>query len=80
MTTSPPSVLASPGGEGDISRLLIPVAPIGPGTSVEAAADLLLHPAFEGLLCLPVVVAGEPVGTLSRPVEVLVGAYSSTGA
>ena len=42
------------------------VEPIGPDTSINDAADLILSADYAEMLCLPVVDAGRPVGMISR--------------
>ncbi|HEX4870808.1 MAG TPA: ATP-binding protein [Nevskiaceae bacterium] len=50
----------------ELEPLRLDVPPLAPATRVEEAADLFLRPEYARMLCLPVVMDGRPVGTLSR--------------
>lgn len=58
-----PAVAPPPGG---LSALLRPTEALTVETSVAAVADRMLDPSHEGLLSLPIVHEGRPVGTISR--------------
>ncbi|WP_300615052.1 ATP-binding protein [Dokdonella sp.] len=51
---------------GGLRTVLRTTAPIAPATSVIDVAQRILDPQHEGLLSLPVVDEGRPVGTISR--------------
>jgi len=53
-------------GRADLAALRRTVAPISPSATVEQAADIIQRSEYGGLLCLPVVNRGRPVGTISR--------------
>ncbi|AXQ28456.1 ATPase [Solimonas sp. K1W22B-7] len=56
-----------PTASGEIAGLLQTVAPVSSRLTIDAAAELFLHPEYARMLCLPVVTQdGQPVGTLSR--------------
>ncbi|MDM4769983.1 sensor histidine kinase [Solimonas sp. SE-A11] len=66
MTAAPPS-LPVPVASGEVAALLQTVAPVSPGLTIDASADVLLEPQYARMLCLPIVTPdGVPVGTLSR--------------
>jgi signal transduction histidine kinase len=50
----------------DIAALRRTVQPIAPATTVAEVADIIRRPQYAGLLCLPVVDQGQPVGVVSR--------------
>jgi signal transduction histidine kinase len=49
-----------------LAALLRQVLPIAPSMTVAELADIIQRPEYAGLLCLPVVDNGEPLGTVSR--------------
>ncbi len=49
-----------------LADLLRTVQPIAPTVTVAEVADIIQRPDYAGLLCLPVVDRGKPVGTVSR--------------
>ncbi|MDR3417797.1 MAG: ATP-binding protein [Nevskia sp.] len=53
-------------GHTDIAALRRVVTPIGSDTRVEQLADIIQRGEYAGLLCLPVVDDGRPLGTISR--------------
>src|SRR5581483_1534447 len=57
-------VAAPPGAS--IPRLCRSGGGIAPATTSAEVAHLIRRPEYAGLLCLPVVDRGEPVGTISR--------------
>jgi len=57
------SVAASP---TEIAALRLPVTPIPPELTIEAAAELILQPEYARMLCLPIVQEGLPLGVLTR--------------
>jgi signal transduction histidine kinase len=57
----PPTAAAA-----DIAALRRAVQPITPATTVAEVADIIRRPEYSGLLCLPVVDRGQPVGVVSR--------------
>ena len=59
------AVPAAPAAAG-IASLCRTVAGIAPATTVAEVADIVRRPEYAGLLCLPVVDHGQPVGTISR--------------
>ncbi len=50
----------------DLAALRRAVQPIAPATTVVEVADIIQRPEYAGLLCLPVVDRGQPLGTVSR--------------
>ena len=50
----------------DLAALRRVVQPIAPATTVVEVADIIQRPEYAGLLCLPVVDRGQPLGTVSR--------------
>jgi signal transduction histidine kinase len=50
----------------DLAGLLRKIPPIAPGVTVAEVAELIKQPQYSGLLCLPVVENGVPLGTVSR--------------
>ncbi|HET8882706.1 MAG TPA: ATP-binding protein [Solimonas sp.] len=63
MSASLPSAVTPP---ADLARLRLDVAPLPPTATVDAAADAFLEAANARMLCLPIVVGGRVVGTISR--------------
>ena len=66
--SSRPLVQAAPGvaPATGVAALCRMVGGIAPDTTVAEVADLIRRPEYAGLLCLPVVDRGQPVGTISR--------------
>jgi len=62
---SQPAV-AAPAPAADLASLRRSVAPITPATTVLEVADIIQRREYAGLLCLPVVDRGIPLGTVSR--------------
>ena len=62
VSTAQPPVAAA----ADIAALRRTVPPITPATTVAEVADIIRRPEYAGLLCLPVVDRGLPVGVVSR--------------
>ncbi len=52
--------------DASIARLCRSVGGIAPATTVAEVADIIRRPEYAGLLCLPVVDRGQPVGSISR--------------
>ncbi|HWY26006.1 MAG TPA: ATP-binding protein [Nevskia sp.] len=66
---SQPAVPAAPAAASaasGVAALCRTVAGIAPATTVAEVADIIRRPEYAGLLCLPVVDHGKPVGTISR--------------
>ncbi|MDB5975677.1 MAG: ATPase, partial [Nevskia sp.] len=57
---------AAPPAATDLAALRRAVQPIAPATTVVEVADIIKRPEYAGLLCLPVVDRGVPLGTVSR--------------
>jgi len=57
---------AAPAPAADLASLRRSVAPITPATTVQEVADIIQRREYAGLLCLPVVDRGVPLGTVSR--------------
>jgi signal transduction histidine kinase len=66
---SQPSAQAAPVAapvDAGIAALCRSIGGIAPATTVAEVADIIRRPEYAGLLCLPVVDRGQPVGTISR--------------
>ncbi|WP_051748488.1 sensor histidine kinase [Nevskia soli] len=57
---------AAPAAAAELAALRRAVQPIAPATTVVEVADIIKRPEYAGLLCLPVVDRGVPLGTVSR--------------
>ena len=62
---APAAAPAKPAADG-VAALCRGVGGIAPSTTVAEVADIIRRPEYAGLLCLPVVDRGTPVGTISR--------------
>ncbi len=51
---------------GELESLLVRVAPLTPAHTVNDVGDMLLRQDYRRFLCLPVVVEGRPIGSVSR--------------
>ena len=55
-----------PASAADLAALRRTVQPIAPATTVAEVAEIIQRREYAGLLCLPVVDNGQPLGTVSR--------------